>query len=174
MAACYAAALMDRRAFLKTLGIGGGAIAFAASHPWNFPETIVPYSGPFSFEWMASEITATIAAKLHGMKLSTDPEKDRIWSGATQRYCQFLLDSKQIAAMTLDQVRRGYIIPVATSMAEEIIEIRPKMCGVLLLPGGIDTAHSCTDTTTGLNLRFIRAYDITSDRFLNRCDVLIA
>lgn len=165
---------MDRRAFLKTIGIGGGAIAFAASHPWIFPETIIPYSGPFSFEWMASEITATTAAKLQGIKFKLESERDRLFVGAHLESCQFILNSKQISNMTLEQIKKGYIIPVANAMAQRIIQDRPKMSGVLMLPSSVEIAQSCTDRTTGLNLRFIRAYDIRQDAFLNRCDVLIA
>jgi hypothetical protein len=45
-------------------------------------------------------------------------------------------------------------------------------CADLPLPGGVDMAARKSDPQTGLSIRMIRAYDITTDRFPCRLDIL--
>jgi hypothetical protein len=45
-------------------------------------------------------------------------------------------------------------------------------CADLPLPGGVDLAARKSDPQTGLSIRMIRAYDITTDRFPCRLDIL--
>src|SRR6266853_6063799 len=103
---------MDRRNFLKTLGIGGGAICFAQAHPWIFSRTVMPYEGPFTFEWMAAEISATIAARLSGMRLAKELNpRGFLKEGYTQLNESFMPEN--LDKLSLEQIRKRYIDPVA-------------------------------------------------------------
>ena len=45
-------------------------------------------------------------------------------------------------------------------------------CADLPLPGGVDMAARKADPQNGLSIRIVRAYDVTTDRFITRLDIL--
>jgi hypothetical protein len=45
-------------------------------------------------------------------------------------------------------------------------------CADLPLPGGVDMAARVSDKQLGLSIRLVRAYDINTDRFPTRIDIL--
>lgn len=45
-------------------------------------------------------------------------------------------------------------------------------CADLLMPGGVDMASRVSDNQLGLSIRAVRAYEITTDRFPTRLDIL--
>lgn len=45
-------------------------------------------------------------------------------------------------------------------------------CADLELPGGVDMAARASDPESGLSVRFVRAYDVSTDKFISRLDVL--
>jgi len=149
---------MDRRGFLRSLGIGLGAVVVAQSLPlanFFFENT----TGPITPEWITAEALRLLKRNLSNQKFSVVGKEmypSMSWHGID--FAVDLMDD-HIGQYDFSQ---QYIEPVVTMLGNQIEYDNPKSFLRLQLPGGIDFAQIATDEETNLNLRFVRAWNIGS------------
>jgi hypothetical protein len=159
-----------------------------------FPQQAVPYSGIVTPQWIVAETLReiTLNNQIKDRKfIHVDKQTGGIGSALmvggvytneqrggegvfTHQICGNFQFSEEEVGMPLDEFREKHIIPCAKQIANEIAARENlKYCGKLVLPNAIEFASQVTDSLSGLDLRFIRAYDIVYNCFVNRFDLLL-
>lgn len=70
------------------------------------------------------------------------------------------------------ELARAHCKQIAGQLADRIIDDRVDVFAPLVLPTAVESAHRVTDRATGLSVRGVRDYDINTDSYFTRFDVL--
>lgn len=155
---------MERRRFIELLGLGVAGVAFNSaikSVIWELPKDLVITDGPVTHEWIAAEALKLLCENFTwpgrgGFIGATIPVGDLQQLGVNLRTD---LDK---SIQSRNEFRQTYLEPAMQQLASVLTERKPKIFMPLDVPQQVDTAHLITHRASGLNLRYIRAYDIGS------------
>jgi len=168
---------MNRRDFITLLGFVPASVAFkpiTSSQFWYLPDDlyVVHSDGPITAEWMAAEamriFVSNIEPTLIELHSSVGEE-----AALHQFGCDWLVLSRDMGISRKDFSER-YVYPAAMRMAHTFNDLKPKKCYPLMLPNSIAQAARAHNKQAAIDIRYVRAYDIGEDRFVNRLDMLVA
>jgi hypothetical protein len=156
---------ISRRSFLSALGIAASGVALVpkmrVANRWLIPESIVAYDGPVSLEWILAESLAALAANLSFEQFRHVDEPSKLFAGASHRGIDFEMNDRNLQ-LSRKEFREIYIEPAMGCMAEEIKFLKPRTCLALDVPQAVEFAGRMVNEKHGLDLRFIRAWDMGS------------
>lgn len=189
--------MISRRSFLSTLGIAASGIALRPSlvrtaSKWLVPEDVVVYDGPINLEWLLAESVAALAANLDHKQFRYIPELSRLMPDQHHLGIDFRFERAD--QFSRKDFRATYIEPAMSQLAQAIESRKPRTCLMLELPKSVEYAGRIVNERAGLDLRFIRAWDIgspadtytdhnggevfeipaRSPNWINRFDILVA
>lgn len=185
---------MNRRDFLTMLGFGAGAVAFKPTffhkqlwnlqQLWNLPADLISVpvnEGMLTPEWMAAEamrifcshIEVPTLRVLHDSAVKIG-EPTPVGVPQHQFGVDFIDDRYGVRLMSRDEFSKRYIQPAATHMAHSFNDLKPAVCFPLMLPQSISESARARNEQAAIDIRYVRAYDIREDRFINRLDMLVA
>jgi hypothetical protein len=165
--------MISRRSFLSALGIAASGVALVpkmrVANRWLIPESIVAYDGPVSLEWILAESLAALAANLSFEQFRHVDEPSKLYAGASHRGISFEMNDRTMQ-LSRKEVREQYIEPSMDCLASEIKFLKPQTCLALDVPQAVEFAGRMVNEKHGLDLRFIRAWDMGSPAYFAESD----
>jgi hypothetical protein len=165
--------MISRRSFLSALGIAASGVALVPkmrlANRWLIPESIVAYDGPVSLEWILAESLAALAANLSFEQFRHVDEPSKLFAGASHRGISFEMNDRTMQ-LSRKEVREQYIEPSMDCLANEIKFLNPRTCLALDVPQAVEFAGRMVNEKHGLDLRFIRAWDMGSPAYFAESD----
>lgn len=174
--------MISRRSFLSALGMTGASLAFNGIRGTILiPEGLKPYDGPVSAEWIAAEGLRLLASNLpyeqfkigRSIPIPRQPGFGTQFPPDARQFGIHLLTNWKDEKLSRQEFSQRFIEPCMMRMANEIREGNAKTCFPLELPRGMDAARAINEQH-GFSIRFVRSYDMTEDRHMNRFDMLTA
>ncbi|MDP9159474.1 MAG: hypothetical protein M3O09_04500 [Acidobacteriota bacterium] len=168
---------MNRRKFLESLGLTAAAAIALPKVPyagtWLFPEAVIEHVGTVTPEWIGAEALALLMEMYPGT-LTRKTGEFKLSKGMEQLGISIpVAGTVDIREMPLARVREQYIRPAMAQFANKLKESKPKYCFPLVLPGGLDWTSRAVNNDRGMDLRFLRAYDIMENKTINRFDICV-
>lgn len=125
-----------------------------------------------TYKMIAIEALRTLTARLEG-KRSTFHEGLPPDFGKV--LCSQVIVGHGALSLSLDSFSESFVKPTIQQLAHRIASLGDKLIfGRLELPSAYSCAEMAIDSFIGVGLRTIYAYDINTDRFTMRFDVLCA
>lgn len=143
------------------LGLGVIGVAFNSAIRgtiWELPKDLVLTDGPVTHEWIAAEALRVLCENFE-FPMRGSYEGSVVPSDQLQQFGVDIRTEEDSMLRSRPDFRKMLIEPSMCMLANHLMQRKPKVFLPLDLPGALDNAHLITHKLSGLNLRYIRAYD---------------
>jgi hypothetical protein len=163
---------MQRRGFLRLLGLGSAAAIVLPSMPFEWTTDVAVAHEPIignTFAWIVQDLARALGDRYGAVTL-----RDGSMLGQEDLQHLFGLDLAPLQSfdgLTVTEARERFIEPTIACLEQQFAHL-PSACGQLDLPKCCEQVYRATDLKRGWSVRGVQAYDPVEGRTLTRFDVL--